>query len=798
MDKNERNIFIDIPAVKKDGSFHSAVLTTFSIDLVHFDNFFLNLLSRKKICSINVFTDLNQMAEAMEWVNPSIIGNAGKKYSLTNIESRGAFHPKISFFVGDDTVMAIIGSGNLTVAGHGKNHEAFTGFMIDQNDDRQRPLIEECWHYIKSIAKRGTDFDKKRILHEIPENCSLLINNNQVQPHSVHQVKDDLEAALLYNDETSGILKQLSQIIPMREVQAITVVSPFFDEQGTTLTSLAQLCPDAKLDVLFQRKCQIPPCNMEKHNRICFYDFDSTTRGKKNYNTYQRLVHAKIFHFKTANKEYCMIGSANATIAGVGTDNNRGVNEEMCVLYISEGIKFLTTLGIKHNREKIAVPQKALNKGSQDSSTTRFRHKLFTAQYLDDSLRLCCDIISENEEIYIAVDNGEETDYVLIDEFKHDLLIAKHSIKNSIKNKVIMCYLVDDKYKCISNKVFVNIVKMLEEKNPSKESRSINSIISQIENDGYNGLEISEILTDLMVGMVDQDSISQEVVHSSSNSTKEKDESLPVFQYNADYDNNQTSKKGSVFKDRSSRLIECIEDSIRRKIKEIDKSLEEQMDEEEEGNAESSYKRESQSNYTRTIKEKNINSIAQVSTSALNKYMKLVEKRQLQQEHTNNHYLTADDLNYFSIFIFASLEICVLNRWNYYFEGIDSITISSLQKKLYSCLDNSIYNEGAKAFQKFVSFCEQSKIPTMGQFAAIARRTVKYAVLYGTLFLRKATDYHQQAYGKQIINGTKKLFSILGTPSMEYLEAELAPLSERYNYEFRMAHIEMFVKNVLN
>lgn len=791
MEKNERGIFIDIPVLKKNGTFHSAVLTTFSIDLVHFDNFLVNLLRRKKICSINVFADLDQMAEAMEWVSPSFIGNAGRKYSITNIESRGAFHPKINFFVGDDAVMVLIGSGNLTVAGHGKNHEVFTGFMIDENDSSQRPLIAECWHYIKAIAHRGTDFDKQRILHEIPANCSLL-DDTQVHPHLVHRVKDGLEAALLYNDGTSGILKQLSQIVPMQNVQAMTVVSPFFDEQGTILTMLAQLCPNTKIDVLLQSDCQLPPSKMEGHKRINFYDFDSTTRGKKNFKTFQRLVHAKILHFKTADKEYCLIGSANATVAAMGTDVSRGVNEEMCVLYISESPKFLSALGIKHAKEKIPVPQKTINKGSLDSTTSTIKHKILNAQYLDGRLYLNCKYIRSNEDIYIAVDDGNEIVYLIIDSFSQNRLIAEHSFNKT----VTICYLVDDDYNCISNKVFINMAKDLEATNPSKESRSINSIISQIENDGYNGLEIAEILTDIMMGMVEQDQISQKVVHSSSNSTKEKDESLPEFHYNPYLDNNQASKKGLSFKDRSSRLIECIEDSVRRKIKEIDRSLEEQIDEEEEGNAESSYSRETQSSYVRTIKEKDVKSIAQVSNSALTKYIKLVDKRQAQQEQINNRYITIDDLNYFSILIFASLEICILNRWNYHIEGIDSITISSIQKKLYYSLDNSIFNEGSNAFRKFVTFCEHSKIPTTGQFKAIAQRAVKYAVLYGTLFFRKATEYYRQTNGKQIINGTRKLFTFFGTPSMEYLEAELAPLSERYNYEFRMAHVETFVNKV--
>lgn len=794
MEKNERGIFFDIPVVTKNGMFHSAILTTFSMDLVHFDNFLLNLLHRKKICSISVFADTNQLADAMEWVSPTYIGKAGKKYTITSIDAKGAFHPKISFFVGVNAVMMLLGSGNLTVAGHGKNHEIFTGFMINLNNDSQRPLIEECWQYIKSLAQRGTDFDKQRILQEIPENCSLLNVDSQVSPHQVHKVNENLDAALLYNDDSSGILKQLSQIVPMGDVQAISVVSPYFDEQGTTLTSLAQLCPNATIDVLLQNNCQLPPSKIEKHDRINFYDFDNTARGKKCFKDYQRLAHAKIFHFKTNDKQYCLIGSANATIAGFGTYTNSGVNEEMCVLYISREIEFLATLGIKHAKVKINVPQKEVGKNFQETTKANHKYKLITSQYFDGCLKLSCKNINDNKELYVTIDDGKVPEHFDINEINHNWLI----VNQKIKDESSVCYLVNGDFQRVSNKVFINWPQDLETTNPSRESRNINSLISQIESDGYNGLEIAEILSDLMLGMVAQDNIQQKIAQPSSSSPKVNDESLPEFHYNPEYDNDSINKNSATFKDKSSRLIECIEESIKRKIKEVDSSLEEQMDEEEEGKAETSYVRESHHGQKRTVPDKDIKKIAKASDSVLNKYITFVNKRIAQQDQYNNNLLIADDLNCFSISIFAALEICVLNRWDYHLEGMDNIIISSRQKQLYDSLDGSILNEGSKVFEIFVKFCEHSKVATISQFSKIALRAVKYAVLYGTLFFKTADRYYKQTIGEQIINGTKKLFSILGTPSMEYLEEELAPLSERYNNEFRMAHVEMFVNKVIN
>lgn len=118
--KNEHAILLDIPSGGKNGKYHSAVLTTYAIDLIHFDNQLLNMLHRKQVCSINVFADTNQMDKSMEYVSPIYMRHIGKEYSITSISAVGAFHPKINFFVGDDAVLVVFGTGNLTVTGHGK------------------------------------------------------------------------------------------------------------------------------------------------------------------------------------------------------------------------------------------------------------------------------------------------------------------------------------------------------------------------------------------------------------------------------------------------------------------------------------------------------------------------------------------------------------------------------------------------------------------------------------------------------------------------------------------------------
>lgn len=94
------------------------------------------------------------------------------------------------------------------------------------------------------------------------------------------KVQEGLNAALLYNDSQSGILQQISNLVPLNEVQTITLLSPYFDEYGESLITLSQLCPNSTVNVLIHQDCALPPSGMLPNSSIHFYDF-SETKGVK-------------------------------------------------------------------------------------------------------------------------------------------------------------------------------------------------------------------------------------------------------------------------------------------------------------------------------------------------------------------------------------------------------------------------------------------------------------------------------------------------------------------------------------
>lgn len=788
----EHILFQDIPLGSKNGTFHSAVLTTYAIDLIHFDCRLRNTLHRKQITSINIFADSSQVDKVVDFTDPKMLKNIGKEYSVSSMKVNGAFHPKINFFVGYNTVLVLIGSGNLTVTGHGKNHEVFTGFMIDADNDLHRPLIEECWQYLLSFKDQLGDFERRRILNEIPNNCNILNNNYLQERHKQHEVADNLQAALLYHEKGKSILSQLADIIPLNEVTKISVVSSYFDQDGATLRNLLELCSNAKMEVLIQKDCNLPPYKMEENSRVTFFDFDETKRGKTIQNKFKdfaRLAHAKLYLLETETTKYCIVGSANATKSGLGTMGRRGANEEFCVLYASDKIDFFGELGLKVIR-KHKLTMKAFNHQSShigEEYPTIRTIKLHSVCYESGKLRIYYEGLLPDFST-INIYNGEDS--VSFEAFDaKDMII---SIKTHLKKQSYICHINDIDGNCISNKIFINRIEELASTNPSPAVRKLNRVIYQIESEGFDGLEIVGMLSDLMFQFVEERESFSTCKKHSSLSFRSTNEKLPDIKYNSSLDNDEIVSVHVVGRGRASRLIECIEESIKKNLQSMEDTI---KDEEEQATSESSNQRVAISEQSVHLDKSDIYYCKEQACSLLNNFRSLIDKRArfCQEKHLA---VSMDDLCYFSLAMFASAEICYLNRFQYEFNCSNSHEESYYKKNLYDSLDSVMENEGLDCFVAFSNFCSkffQNKTSD-GLFKRTAYKAIKYGLLYTMFFLRFAIN--QKFNERKVVEAMTSLINLFGMPDKEYLETEYQPLVEKYNHVFEFKYIERTLRQL--
>ncbi len=801
----DHQIFEDVPAKGKN-KYHSAILTTFSIDLINFDSKELRTLHKKQITSVNILADLKQLNKAMDIASIDYLYNIGQMYAVNGIHSAGAFHPKINFFVGYDCAMVILGSGNLTVPGHGKNHELFTGFMIDselRGEGGIYMLIQECWQYIKRFANKCGKYTAHRICEELPHYCSVLERDvflNEENYHALYDIGGNLSAALLYNDDSSSILSQAFSHIPLDEVKEITILSPFFDENGETIITIANLCNRAKVSVLLQRNCSLPPNRIHNHPRIKFYDFDTTDRGQKKSlsgnKEYRRRLHAKLIHFKTDKEEFCIVGSANATISGLGTLEKRGLNEEFCVLYSSATIKFLKEIGISKKLSSINIASLSRHPDSFGLDSN-LQVRLTNAEYSHKRLSISYEGIKSEDQYRLVVSQSNADEIEIQSVFDNS---GYRVLDITLNEKPCSCALYDSNGFQISNILIINKTDSLDVTNPSKNNRATNQLISLIENEGYNGLEISDLISDLIKDISSLTNTT-EITHSSAyNTIQTKRTDLPDIKYNEYYDmelDNEYNKDLDSFNHSgsASRLIDCIEDSIARVISNLEES---QKGEEELGSAETSHNRSYELKPGDAISRKVLDSLPQKVDSLLASYNKLCDVRYLNLLNSDN-VLGKEDFNFFSLTMFVALELSFLNQESYKDKESENESLSQGTTELFDKLLRCMVQPGLESLCKFTKLCLLEKYPEDADEVYMDKieRAVRYAILYAVLILKRyGTEEIIKFKGPKIDLCIMNLFDYFSSPDNETIIEELSPIAERYNYEFRVEDIINYVNEI--
>lgn len=566
----------------------------------------------------------------------------------------------------------------------------------------------------------------------------------------------------------------------MKDVREITVVSPFFDEDGATLQNILSLCPKAKMDVLIQKSCMLPPYKMSVNSSIRFYDFDETKRGKAKIKPYDRLVHAKVYVFRTRNRKYCVIGSANATKAGLGTMGRRGANEELCVIYASSKKDFLKELELKHTKRCDMPYKPSASRISPDGQMEEKAVRLTSAYYDGSTVRIVIDD-SIRKELTVIIDDGvalkkHQTMPANGETFIHHVALEKCSA---------ICYAINTDNVVISNKVFVNRIDEFDTTNPSPKVRDLNRIIYKIDTESFHGLDIADMLSEVMWNLVSE-SESKRIARPHSAGSGNSNKNRPLLYLGSDNDEIHSSYVSKM--NRASRLIECIEQSIKNKIKALDDDIKE---EEEEGKTEKSNDRTDY--YSIDIPKNDVKFCAKQAKSILGKYQKLLWHRETICRE-NGGFIEKDDFAFFVLSMFSSTEICYLNRFRYKFDTTNSTERSHYEKILFDSLDQVMERDGVDALVKFSSFCHKYAQATKidEDVKKKAQKAMKYMILYVTFYYHFSAN--RKFSEKNVVSAVKILVDLFDLPQKTQLEKELKPIIENYDSSF--SYVDKAIKEL--
>jgi len=599
---SEKQLFQEIP---KRGDFHSAVLTTFSFDFYHFEAQVLKVLKSKGVTNVCVLADTNMVDQNIE-MSIGNIKTLSKAYSLSSVAATGAFHPKITLLAGDDSLLLLQGSGNITNGGHGGNHELFQVFYADKDNKTQLSLIQEAWQYLKFTARniKGMGLDK---LNWVEENCSLL-SENQIEKHSFHLIENDFSAALLYNEETS-IWSQVKALIPQETVTSIQIFSPFYDENGSAIEAMSSYFNKAKIQAFIQPGKGIHPFKAPQNKRIEYFNWETTDRAKNTKTKHEKKLHSKIFWFDAGDSQYAIIGSANATIKAFGTDASRGANDEFSVLIKVKDKSILKELQLTGSYENYKPEQlvKIIEQEETHEKQQEKNIKRIKIQGVDlEEKKLSIFIIPAKQTVKTVAKGFDQWGDVT---FEQEISVTKNKIALELNNNIgqisyIQFFLKDGTE--ISNKQIVNKLIDLWNTNPSVDNRRLMKLAGKIELGENSFFDIIEFYNTIQ-GEQSNSKSRKSSGSSTSSSNHEKEISGLSYQEAIELESQKKVLNDLENKHNTVKIFDSLDSFYKNLIK---KEQDEDMDDEESGNASTSRSRSEKTDRTPPTKIRSQNVLA--------------------------------------------------------------------------------------------------------------------------------------------------------------------------------------------
>jgi hypothetical protein len=485
-ERTEHPILSLLPAKR----FHSCVLTTYSFDFNYFNHDALAGIYRSGVRNICVLLDDSMLQQYLGCLSGYSAG-AAKRYSISSIVRSGAFHPKLSLFFGrDGHGFLIIGSGNLTAAGHGSNQELWGAFHIDGPNDPKAPLFKQTWEYVKNLGAETPGMSQRKLVW-IETHTPWLQDIPAPQENAGYDIGKGIEAFFLTNRE-SGILSDLRKIV-RNEVRECTVISPFFDNKTAALLELESMYPNARIHVFVQPDTVTGDLMGKKFDHTSFYDWNALINVKR-----QRYLHAKWLHIQTSDAEYCLFGSANLTAPALGTSRIKPSNEEACLLLKrTTGGNWLEELGLNEK----GIPIQLEDIGNRQIEATEDNHDKEAQQYR----LLAIDRISNSLHVYSEPQpDFQKTNLALFDGWGGRrislALTSAESISDggflrisagSIPEDVLYGQLFNSDGQVVSNKQIIHDMAALSRTNPDPNTQRMEEVLDRIE---FADAEMVEIL----------------------------------------------------------------------------------------------------------------------------------------------------------------------------------------------------------------------------------------------------------------------------------------------------------------
>jgi hypothetical protein len=300
--------------------YHTSIITSFGVDFDAYENVVLARL-RGAGCHNNILLCDGALLTQSLADSSSLPRYAGRLYTANGAKAAGVFHPKLVVQLGRNGGRIIVSSANMTATGLAGNLELAGEFTCGAEDSGEQRLIAQAWGYaLRHCDRTGQALDAQIAWAE----ARTPWLRRAVQTREAVILEDGTAAALLTTGERIGIGERFVAHVDDMPVKRLVVVSPYWDESLKALGFIAKTLSPAKTDLLIDSDAGLFPVTaLKKLKGVRLFGREEFRKG--------RFLHAKAVIVQTRKADHVLYGSANCTVAALGTKGFAGENEEVCV-----------------------------------------------------------------------------------------------------------------------------------------------------------------------------------------------------------------------------------------------------------------------------------------------------------------------------------------------------------------------------------------------------------------------------------------------------------------------------------
>ena len=295
--------FSQLDFISSGRAWDRAYFTTYALSLTFFESYLLPSLRKAGCERVTVFVDVDgYRASLMELKSRSV----GQEYSLIPIRSTtGIFHPKITYLWGEKEDLLLVGSGNLTFGGHGKNIEVLEALNPEDDSEAFRDFSDFLEQLVAADSLK------------IPKTTELIELSRRARDQA-SAISSRSNSRLLHSIQISIMDQIVERAASRGPWEELICLSPYHDNTGRPVRELVKRLGTKTLSV------GIPPSSYERSS----FPFSETVAWEVEVRAVtprvekpRRPLHAKWIELRGL-KRWTLTGSVNATQRSLASTEN--------------------------------------------------------------------------------------------------------------------------------------------------------------------------------------------------------------------------------------------------------------------------------------------------------------------------------------------------------------------------------------------------------------------------------------------------------------------------------------------